>query len=170
MKLDITCDWRGKLLARQEHVEVLLRRVEGGAQITIRAPFYGDPAPEAPPSSVPGLWEFEVVEIFIAGPGSPIPYTEIEVGPAGHHLVLTLRGVRQPTASGLPLRVEAHIDGDRWNATAFIDDSLLPPIPWRVNATSIHGLADRRAYASTAVLPGDAPDFHQPDVFLEWVD
>jgi hypothetical protein len=170
VKLDIKRDWSGKRLKRQEHVEVLLRQVESGAEITIRAPFYGDPSPTAPPGSVNGLWEFEVVEVFIAGPGSPVPYTEIEVGPAGHHLVLTLNGVRQPTATGLPLRVHARIDGDVWHATATIEDALLPPRPWRVNATAIHGLADSRVYASTAVLPGDTPDFHQPDVFIPFVD
>ncbi len=170
MKLDITRKWNGKLLSRQEHVEVSLRKVQGGAAITIRAPFYGDPAPKTPPGSVDGLWEFEVVELFIAGPGSPVLYTEIEVGPAGHYLVISLNGVRQPTASGLPIQVEAAIDGDVWHATATIDDSVLPAQPWRVNATAIHGLGQSRVYASTAVLPGDAPDFHQPDAFLPFTD
>ncbi|MFT6818828.1 MAG: hypothetical protein ACJATT_002646 [Myxococcota bacterium] len=166
MKLHIKCDWSGQPLPRKEHVEVSLKRVPGGAEIAIRAPFYGDPPPNSSPGPTNSLWEFEVVEVFIAGPGSPIPYTEIEVGPAGHHLVLTLHGVRQPTASGLPLHVDAHVDEHTWYATATITDELLPPRPWRVNATAIHGLGTNRAYASTAVLPGDAPDFHQPDVFL----
>lgn len=168
MRLDIGRDWSGRPLPRKEHVEVTLREVHGGAEVVIRAPFYNDPPPDAPAGAVNGLWDFEVVEVFIAGPGSPVPYTEIEVGPAGHHLVLTLRGVRNPTASELPLQVRTHIHGDVWHAVATIDNEWLPPQPWRVNATAIHGERSGRVCASMVELPGDAPDFHQPDAFVSF--
>lgn len=170
MKLDITHDWCGKPLPRKEHVEVSLRTTSGGAEITIRAPFYGDPEPNGPVGALDGLWEFEVVEVFIAGLASPIPYTEIEMAPSGHHLVLTLQGVRQPTATCLPLEFRASVHSEHWEGTATIDARFLPPHPWHVNATAIHGVGEERKYASAVPLPGTTPDFHQPGIFVPFTN
>jgi hypothetical protein len=107
------------------------------------------------------LWEHEVVELFIFGTDGK--YTEIEMAPSGHHLVLQLDGIRNPVATLLPLAFEATILGDRWTGTARIDKDLLPPGPHHLNATAIHGEGANRKYLSWVTLPGDAPDFHRPD-------
>jgi hypothetical protein len=135
-----------------------------GLEIRIRAPFYEDPPPpDVAPGPVEGLWEHEVVELFISGPGER--YTEIELSPSGHHLVLQLAGVRQPVARLLDIDFVAKVVDDQWTGTAQIPALLLPPEPWRINATAIHGSGAGRIYLSWVPLPGAAPDFHQPALF-----
>ncbi|MCB9760880.1 MAG: hypothetical protein H6739_13665 [Alphaproteobacteria bacterium] len=157
--------WDGAL-ARPDEVAVLRLRDDGDAvELRVSAPFHGDPPPPGSPGPNDGLWGYEVVELFIAGPGAPVPYVEVELGPHGHHLVLTLAGVRSPTARALPLDYTAERRGDRWVGVARIPRTLLPPEPWTANATAIHGQGEGRVYLSGVPLPGPAPDFHQPGRF-----
>jgi len=100
------------------------------------------------------------VELFIYGDDDQ--YTEIELAPSGHHLVLQLDGIRRAVATQLPIEYDATVHGDRWTGTAKIDKSLLPDGPHRWNATAIHGSGEERRYLSWLPLPGEAPDFHQP--------
>jgi hypothetical protein len=109
------------------------------------------------------LWEFEVVEVFIAGPGEQ--YLEIELSPTGHYLVLELDGIRRPVRTLLPIDFRAEIVGDQWTGLANIPKELLPQGPLRINATAIHGEGTARTYLSAVPLPGTQPDFHQLSCF-----
>lgn len=135
-------------------------------RITVDAPFHGDPAPPGPPGPTDRLWEHEVVELFLVGERDR--YTEIELGPFGHHLVLQLRGVRRPVASRLPISYEAARLGDRWRGEAWIDPDLLPSPLRAWNAYAIHGLGPARRYCAAVPVPGDAPDFHRLTLFAPW--
>ena len=80
-----------------------------GLVVSIDAPFYDDPAPVVRGSprtdggfggggGTPGLWDHEVVELFIAQAGQPFessPYLEVELSPRGHYLCLRLAGERR---------------------------------------------------------------------------
>jgi hypothetical protein len=127
------------------------------------APFHADPPPNGPPGPTDRLWEREVVELFLAGPGPA--YVEIEVGPHGHHLVLHLADVRRPAATLLPLDVETRRSDRVWAGRAAIPWSWLPPGADRLNAYRIHGPPEARRYLAHGPLPGPAPDFHQPARF-----
>ena len=166
MQLTIQHTWDGNPIGADEVATVTVTRESAGLRLQITAPHHHDPLPEHGPGSVPGLWEYEVVELFLAGPGNPTPYLEVEVGPGAHHLVLTLLGVRNAVRSGLPIELTVTSSGSHWHADARIADDLLPPEPWAVNATATHGQGDERRYLSAVPLPGDAPDFHQPGAFL----
>lgn len=166
MRIDVNTLWDGRRASSGEAVTVTLQSTHNGLVIHVDAPHHNDPIPDSPPGPVDGLWEYEVVEVFVAGPGEPVPYTEIEIGPHGHHLVLTLRGVRQATHRCVPLSVELSGDASRWRARALVDEEWLPPRPWRVNVTAIHGVGAERRYLSSVPLAGEAPDFHQPDAFM----
>lgn len=156
--------WDGSPLAPSHWITVHLLEDAEGIEVRVQAPFYGDPAPpDAPVGPTDKLWEHEVVELFILGPGGH--YTEIELSPSGHHLVLMLDGVRSPVATGLPMAFEVQIADGRWAGTARLDAAYLPDAPWRINATAIHGSGPERTYLSWVPLPGDEPDFHQPSVF-----
>lgn len=145
---------------------VRLRGAEGGLWVEVEAPFHGDPLPDAPPGRLDKLWEYEVVELFVAGSGEPVRYTELELGPGGHYLLYQLCGVRQPERTDAPIDPVITQQGTRWTARVFLPDALLPPAPWRVNATAIHGRGAARRYLSAADLGPGGPDFHRPDRFL----
>ena len=78
----ITKTWDGRPVEQEAQVELRMRlNPDGDATIWIDAPYHNDPAPSAPPGSLWGLWEFEVVEVFIVGDGGR--YLEAEFGPHG---------------------------------------------------------------------------------------
>lgn len=156
--------WEGQP-AHPGEVAVLSLTWEGARlRVDVGAPLHGDPPPEAPPGATWALWEHEVVELFLAGPGPDerVAYTELELGPHGHHLLLTLRGRRQITAERLPLEARFWRERDRWGATAWLDPAQLPEGLCRANTCAVHGLGAARRYLSAVPLPGPAPDFHQP--------
>lgn len=170
-RLVITATWNGNPVPPAQQVFVRLnRQASGDLHLDIDAPFHNDPAPSQPPGSVDGLWNFEVVELFIAGPpqrDGAIPYLEVELGPHGHYLVLQLSDVRKVANQGLPLDFDAEIDLDtsRWRGRAVIPASYLPPLPHRLNAYAIDGEGDARRYLAWQPVPGARPDFHQPRCF-----
>ncbi len=163
LRLDIDKKWNGRPSTPRERVIVTLEEDSDHLKLTIDAPFYGDAPPEAPAGSTPGLWNHEVVEVFIAGPNEQ--YLELEFGPYGHFLALSFDGVRQAIGEPHTLFFRTVILKQNWMGTARVPYSLLPAGPHRINATAIHG-GNRRRYLSAQPLPGDAPDFHQPSAFL----
>ena len=158
----IESEWNGDAVSPRHWITIHLLERESTLEVRISAPYYGDPAaPKTPPGPTDGLWEYEVVELFIYGVNDE--YIEIELAPSGHHLVLRLNGVRNIVDSKLSVAYEATIHAGRWTATANIEKTLLPTAPLRWNATAIHGSHDQRTYLSWNPLPGEAPDFHQPE-------
>lgn len=162
--MNITTAWDGSVITSDPLVRVEITQTTEGLYIEVDAPFHGDPPPPPGPiGPTDGLWEYEVVEVFFLGKNNH--YTEIELAPSGHHLVLKLEGIRNPVDSNLPLEFNASINGSRWTGRAFVPNSLLPEGPLFVNGYAIYGTGPNRVYMSWIPLPGDAPDFHQPELF-----
>ncbi|MEZ4431759.1 MAG: hypothetical protein R3F65_05055 [bacterium] len=165
-RLVVARAWDGAAVDAGERVVVAVAVDDAAMVIEVDAPFFGDAPPPHPPGPTPALWSHEVVELFVLGPGDR--YTEVELGPGGHHLVLQLAGRRQVVASALPIAFSAVVEGGRWRGRAVLDAGLLPPRPWRVNAYAIHGAGAARAYRAAFAVPGAAPDFHRLDCFTAW--
>ncbi len=173
MKLTLAHLWDGQPVPASEHVHLALGEWEGGLEIRVDAPGPFDPPPPGPAGPCWGLWEHEVVEVFVAGPGPA--YTEIELGPHGHHLVLRLEGTRQVVQRELPLdysvsgavgpQAEGPQAEGRWQGVARLDRNLLPPGPHRLNAYAIRGEAGARRFLAWQAVPGEEPDFHQLSCF-----
>lgn len=161
--LEVAHSWDGRLLDHPA-ARLALTRSADGLEIRLEAPFHGSSPPAHPVGPTPQLWSHEVVELFVQGARGG-PYTEVELGPHGHHLVLRLDGVRQVRDQLHPIAFDAAISGDRWTGRAVVPAALLPPGPWRGNAYAIHGPPDARHYAAWAPVPGPQPDFHQPGRF-----
>ena len=163
MRLLVAHTWDGVAAPADEQVTLALSWDDDALCIDVSAPLHGDPPPAVPPGPTPGLWEHEVVELFAVGQDGR--YTEIELGPYGHHLVLRLDGVRQVRDQLHPLELAVERRDGRWSARARLAIALLPPGPLRVNAYAIHGEGAQRRYLCHTPLPGPRPDFHQPDRF-----
>lgn len=162
--MNITTNWDGSAIDNHPIVRIEITRSNDGLYIDIDAPFHGDPSPpKVPVGPTDGLWEHEVVEVFFLGNNGR--YTEVELAPSGHHLVLQLDGVRKPVASCLPLQFTAVIEGDRWTGRAYVPNRILPKGPLFINGYAIYGSGSERVYMSWIPLPGDTPDFHQPALF-----
>ena len=67
-RLVIGRTWDGELVAADERVHVSLLLGDQALIVNIDAPFHDDPPPPGPAGSFEGLWDFEVVEVFLLGP------------------------------------------------------------------------------------------------------
>ena len=110
---------------------------------------------------VPDLWEYDVVECFLAGADGR--YLEVELGAGGHFLVLSFSAPRRRSDGheGLSLRIDYESDAQAWRVCARLPWPLVPPDLVALNAFVIAS-GEHLAYAP---LPGSAPDFHQPAEF-----
>jgi len=165
--LRVGLTWDGRPVPKDEVAVVRLVGAGDVLEVVVDAPFHRDPPAPAPPGPTPGLWDYEAVELFVAGTadeGRP-SYLEIEMSPHGHHLVLLFRAIRQPSAQGLPLDFEARVSGDRWRGVARVPSFWLPGPPLRGAAFALHGVGEGRQYLSSVALPGPRPDFHRPGEF-----
>jgi hypothetical protein len=163
MRLEIRSTWDGHPAEPGEHATITLSAASDALCITVDAPLHGDPPPPGAPGPCWALWEHEVIELFIVGPNNA--YTEVELSPHGHHLLLRLSGVREITERLLPLDFSAHAVGTRWSGTARLPWSLVPAAPRRLNAFAIHGLGAHRRHLAAFPVPGDVPDFHRIHCF-----
>ncbi|MCB9682874.1 MAG: hypothetical protein H6733_15510 [Alphaproteobacteria bacterium] len=155
--------WDGAVLPAARRAAVRLADAGTHLAMCVVAPFHDDPAPDHAVGATPGLWNHEVVELFVAGPDER--YLEVELGPYGHHLALELAGVRQPFRQAMPMYTATRRSLGWWAGTALIPRAWLPPPPHTANAFAIHGTADARSHAAATPLPGPRPDFHQPHRF-----
>jgi hypothetical protein len=162
-KLEISQTWDGEPIGTDERVALGLHWAAEGLEIQVDAPFHGDPPPRAAAGSLDGLWEWEVVELFLLG--GEEHYLEIELGPHGHYLTLHMQGSRQLIEKGMPIEYQAVREGARWRGVARIPAALLPEPVERANAYAIHGIGAHRRYLALHPVPGPEPDFHRLELF-----
>jgi hypothetical protein len=163
MDLRILRTWDGVPVRPDEEATLRVSPGADGLAIAVDAVYHGDPAPLSPPGRTDRLWEHEVIELFLLGEGER--YTEIELGPHGHFLVLRLASVRRVEDAAIDIPFSARIAGGRWTGDARVPWSILPVPVSRLNAYAIHGAPDRRRYLAWSPVPGPAPDFHRIHLF-----
>ena len=164
----ISSTWDGIDLSGDEWIRLTLEQGPADTlQLTVDAPFHGDPPPTDAPGSTWELWEYEVVELFLVRDDGS--YLEIEIGPHGHHLVLELSAPRQIQARHLPATLVVERRGARWSAKAHIQVQCPLASVVQANAFAIHGAGDARRFLAAFPLPGPRPDFHQPGRFPAFV-
>ena len=194
-KFRIESLWDGTKLEEHKRVEFSILFASDRIVITVKAPFFNDPKPHPSPSqgwhhlqhqpghvtdgsgclNFDGLWNFEVVELFIKGKQDK--YLEIEMGPHGHFLILACQGYRQCFVRGIePISYRAEIVDQEWQGVMEIPPQLLPPVTsiasslFTYNAYAIHGKGESRIYAckfGPSKAEGDYanPDFHKLELF-----
>jgi hypothetical protein len=162
-RFEIMRDWRGVEVPHVERAAIDVMLAAETLGLRVDAAFHGDAPPPSPPGSTDRLWEHEVVELFVVGEGER--YTEIELGPHGHHLVLRFAGVRRAIERQVPLEFHACVEGPRWRGHATLARTYLPEPIVAANAYAIHGVGKARRYLAAHPVPGTAPDFHRIDGF-----
>jgi len=142
--------------------EVFLSQTKEGIHLRVEAPMLHDQkVPDVPMGSrVEGLWEFDVVELFLVGPGHQ--YLEIELGAGGHFLALGFDSIRHRSdayESFAPvLRFEK--TGEKlWRSSLTIPWKMIPENLRALNAFAI--MAGQ--FLAYSPVPGEQPDYHQPD-------
>ena len=167
-RLTIERTWDGEGVGGAERVTLDLELGETALVCEADAPFHDDPPPSLPAGSCDGLWEFEVVELFLLGASGR--YLELELGPFGHYLVLQLRGRRVVHEKGHALEYAARREAGRWSGRAVVPVSQLPSGLHACNAYAVHGQAQQRRHLAAHPPGGSTPDFHRLESFapLAW--
>ena len=161
-RFEVRSTWNGQPLRADEYARIDLR-LGDAIELEIEAADYGDPAPTEPAGRCDGLWNFEVVELFLLGRDER--YLELEFGPHGHFLALSLAGRRQVVASDLRVEYEVERRAGRWHGRARARLDELPPDVVAANAYAIHGQGESRRYLAWQPVPGPLPDFHRLELF-----
>lgn len=143
--------------------EIGLAASDEGLELFVAMPRREDERlPKAPMGTrVEGLWNYDVVEVFLRGPGTR--YLEIELGAGGHYLVLGFDGVRQRVADfqDRELIVIHHKNKNQWTSEIVIPWEMVPRAIRSMNAYVIAS----GEFLALSPVPGTEPDFHQPDAF-----
>lgn len=125
-----------------------------------------------PPGSGPhwGLWESDVVEVFIAEPGGRVPYCEYQISPLGQYFELEVLEPRKKINRD-------YRSGGKWSAKRVGENGwdALFRIPWNVtdaptflgNIFAILGQGAEKRHFSLFTPPQAEPDFHLPELFSE---
>lgn len=129
------------------------------------------PAPNHTAGATPMLYNYEVLEIFIANDKDQ--YLEMELGPNQQWLCLFLDGERNSFNTGeyLQLSVWNRVDGNKWIGEADIPLAYLPANVSRINAYEIHNEGDERIYEAMNPTPlgrYQGPDFHRLQYFANF--
>ncbi len=115
-----------------------------------------------------GLWEYDVVELFI---GTKSHYLELQVSPLGQGFILEIFKPRQLYFT--PFQYEFHfsssVQGESWKASLSLDLEQLKfttDDEIHYNAFAILGGALQREYYALNINQEETPNFHRPDLFL----
>ena len=177
--------WNGSLVSQEDRVHIEIQHSDPlTIRIEIIAPYYNNPPPSGAVGSHWGLWEHDVVEIFFVG--SDGHYIETEFGPHGHYLILQLDKPRHIIKKDLTCRYQSRVLGNRWKGEVELSRSILPQdldkinlfaiftIPQIKNETaalpSSAAVTQKRRHLLWGTLPGEDPDFHQPQHFPQCPD
>lgn len=163
MQLQVNQIWNaGEHPDKELHATIDVSTSDAGIRVTVSAPWRNDMyIPDAPIGRLDGLWDYDVVELFLVGPEHN--YLEIELGAGGHWLVLAFDEIRQRSNSyeDLELQVDYSKSEHRWTSST--------TIPWEVVPRPVHAwngfVIARGQFLAAHALPGEEPDYHQPDHF-----
>ncbi len=143
---------------------VFVSQIREGLLVRVEAPMLHDQkVPDAPMGSrVEGLWEYDVVELFLVGPGHT--YLEIELGAGGHFLVLGFDSIRHRSNAfeQFAPMIRFERTGEKlWKSSLTIPWKMVPENLRALNAFAIMG----GEFLAFSPLPGKEPNYHQPDVY-----
>ncbi len=156
--------WNGEANPRPDlWARFALSKTAEGLLVTATMPTtLAERIPNAPENTrVDNLWEYSVAELFLAK--NDKEYLEIEIGPCGHYLVLGFKDVRVRSNEykDFAPTIVTHNDQSVLTHTFLIPTALLPNPITRACAFVISG----DVFLSSAPLPGEEPNFHQPSHF-----
>ncbi|MBI4713747.1 hypothetical protein HY771_00975 [Candidatus Uhrbacteria bacterium] len=167
-KLSLRVDhlWNGDVCPDDRVFAVFdLSTVSEGINVRAESPVLLDQSipPEIPIGNrVEGLWNFDVVELFLVGPGHQ--YLEIELGAGGHFLILGFDRIRH--RSNEYINFHPVLSFRKTSEKTWVSEFTIPwkMIPENLRALNAFMIASGQ-FLAYSPLPGDKPDFHQPDFY-----
>ncbi|MBI2475028.1 hypothetical protein HYV69_01240 [Candidatus Uhrbacteria bacterium] len=158
--------WNGEVCQNDRvFADIEISEHQNGFNVKVESPVLHDqkiPIEAATGSRVEGLWNYDVVELFLVGPGHR--YLEIELGAGGHFLILGFDRIRHCSneyKNFQPILSHKKTLGKTWVSELMIPWKIVPE---NLRALNVFMIASGQ-FLSYSPLPGDKPDFHQPDFY-----
>lgn len=116
-----------------------------------------------------GLWDFDVVEVFISRSLNNLPYLELQVSPIGQKFALFIDEPRKKTRKVIDITVDiaTELTTYGFKASFSIPKNLIPGDSNEIFANFFACLGDKeeRSYFAFNVNNGTNPDYHLPKLF-----
>ncbi len=114
-----------------------------------------------------GLWDYDVVEVFLTREPAGLPYLEIQVSPKNQKFALLIKRPREETEypEELPFQSSVKLLSKKWVAEIQIPWSSMPGEDSFVRGNLHAILGENRNHFSLELNEGERPDFHRPDLF-----
>lgn len=165
MKILVNKKWDGSMNHDSEaKVEFNLQKVSEGLSVEVyMSEEFQRAANEKGGKRVDGLWEFDVAELFLKGENGD--YFEFEIDCLGNYLILDFGEirVRRNEFKDIKLEIETEQLKNGVRHRLILPKKILPKSLVALNGCAI---LNNEEFLSFVELPGDKPDFHQPDFWL----
>lgn len=114
-----------------------------------------------------GLWEYDVVEVFLTREPAGLPYLELQVSPLNQKFALLVEEPREKTKYPeiMPFKSAVRLLTTKWVAELIVPWSSLPGKDSFVRGNLHAVLGEERNHFSLTLNDDEAPDFHRPDLF-----
>ena len=172
MQLDLSRSWNGEAAPPGLGGRARLAVDSGLLVLTWDLALPTEPrVPSVPVGYVDGLWEHDVIELFVAGGSDRHRYLELEFGFAGHRLALAFDGPRNRVADLREVAPEviSEVRRGRWRGRAALPVAVVEKHagrrPWHGLTCAVTGPRKNRVHLCWPRLPGERPDFHQPQAW-----
>ena len=116
-----------------------------------------------------GLWETDVVEIFITRSEQRTPYLELQFSPLSQKFALIVETPRQQFSypEELDVKVKSHVNTKSWDCEIHVPFHQIPGSSQEIygNFHACLGESVKRCYYGYQINSEVSPDFHRPDLF-----
>ncbi len=164
MTIQIAKHWDGTELPFSQYTTVKTSLGKDSLRVEFESPIEEYTTPDSPVGFTDGLWEYDVVELFIAQPNGE--YVEIEAGPKGHWLVYEFESYRkQKDLPKKELEYTCAVEDGVWKGVFTVPLSWLsaPIGECTVNAYQYRSAGDQ--FLAWQSIPSIEPDFHKTECF-----
>jgi hypothetical protein len=117
-----------------------------------------------------GLWDFDVVEVFIQKENKNNHYLELQISPANQKFALLIKKPRIETESYSPLnsKISSTKTSSGFKAEFFIHIDDIPGNSEHIKANFFCclGPQENKSYFALNINQEVTPDFHRPELFI----
>lgn len=116
-----------------------------------------------------GLWDYDVVEVFLTRAKDLAPYLELQLSPLGHKFALLISRPREDyeKIKNLDVQTTTQMTSDGFKAEFSIPLEIIPGDSKEImgNFHACLGKESSREFFAWNLNPESTPDFHRPDFF-----
>lgn len=118
-----------------------------------------------------GLWETDVVEVFLTKSVEKLPYLELQLSPLQQKFALIVESPREKYQypEVINTKFQSEVDKKSWKATFKVPVSEIPGEGNEIfgNFHACLGNKKNRSYYGLNINPEVKVDFHRPDLFIK---